>query len=415
MKNNIGNLLRLEFYTLCALALSLPLFEVAKHLFCLIYLGLFSYRTLKYKETFKYSPLGKFFIILIIASIISSIGAAYNGYDILKLHDIIRYSLIGWMILHTPLSQKQLYYICAMLIASSLIACCEAYYLLNIGQEKYFELRSVGHINHSSIYILLILGITLPLFLIRTHKKLFWLLFPLINCAGLYFLLETNSRATFIGLVLILLTLTLSLMLQYKKSTPFILIGCTLLISVIAINPPNVINKFIGKYKYYSGKITPREKSWNTTYHAWKKEKAFGVGFGNYRTITPEKMKEWYKNTNIDVTDKQHFIYLPHTHNRYMNTLAEGGVIGLSGLLILFGAILYLLLINIKHLTIKKGNIYFWLIGFNTLSTITIVGLFNTTLHHEHGLLAMILIGISFNYLYRNRPTTTLSPQGKTS
>lgn len=403
MKSNVRSLLRLEFYTLCALAFSLPLLEGPKHLFCLIYLGLFCYRTLKYRDTFESSPLGKYILFFIATSIISSIGATYNGYDVVKLHDIIRYSLIGWMILHTPLSKRQLYTICAALIASTLIACSEAYYLLHTGQEKYFELRSVGHINHSAIFILLIMGITLPLLLIQNNRKIVWVCFFILNLIIAYFLLLTNSRATFIGLILIAIILFSIIIFKNKKLIPIILISSTLLISAIAINPPSVVNKFIGLHKYYSGKTTPREKSWNTSYYAWKKEMLFGVGYGNYRIISSDKMREWYKNSSIDFSNKTHFIYLPHAHNRYINTLAEGGLIGLLGLLTLFTAILHHLLISGKKLYLKNENVFFWLLGANTLSTVAIVGLFNTTLHHEHGLLAMILIGISFNYLHQNK------------
>ena len=413
MKSNADNLLRLEFYTLCALAFSLPLFEGPKHIFCIIYLMLFCYRTIKHKETFKPSPLGKYILLFIATSIISSIGAAYNGYDVIKLHDIIRYSIIGWMIIHSPLSKIHLYIICAALTTSTFIACSEAYYLLYTEQKKFFELRSVGHINHSAIFILLILGSTLPLLLTQIHRKKIWGFALATNLTITFFLFETNSRATFIGLLLIFIIFIISTAIKHKNHIPLILISCSILAGIITINPPNVVNKIIQKHNYYSERATPREKSWNTTYHAWKKEIIFGVGYGNYRVITPKKMSEWYKDTGVDVTNKKHFIYLPHAHNRYMNTLAEGGLIGLLGLLVLFGAIIYHLFINSRHSFIEKDSIYFWLIGANTLSTITIVGLFNTTLHHEHGLLAMMLIGISFSYLHNNKNEVQTKPQNQ--
>jgi O-antigen ligase len=407
VRNNIEKILRLEFLTLCALAFSLPLFEGPKHLFCFIYLTIFIYRSVKFRDTLDISPLGKYILFFIGLSIISSIGASYNGYNVIKLHDIIRYSLIGWMALHTPLSRKRIYIICATLIISTFIACIDAHYMLHTVKSTYFELRSVGHINHSSIFILLISGITLPLLLLRQNQKTLLLCFLITNIAIFYYLLKTNSRATFIGFILIIITTIIFIIIKNKKAIYIVLITLSLSIAAISINPPNVINKIIGKHKYYSEKMTPREKSWNTSYYVWKKEPFFGIGYGNYQIITPEKMLSLYKNSNLDFTNKELFIYLPHSHNRYVNTLTEGGLIGLIGLLILFGGIFYHIMKSIKFLKNKENNIFFFLIACNTFITITIVGLFNTTLHHEHGLLAMLLIGLSFNYLHNKKLTTT--------
>jgi uncharacterized membrane protein YqhA len=35
------------------------------------------------------------------------------------------------------------------------------------------------------------------------------------------------------------------------------------------------------------------------------------------------------------------------------------------------------------------------------MAIVTVIGLVNTTIHHEHGLLTMMLFGLSFNFLNR--------------
>lgn len=405
MENKAKKLLSLEFYCLCVLAFSLPLFESLKNLSCLIYLILFTFRVLKYKETLSSPIKGRYILIFILGNIIASIGAAYNDYEVLKLHDVIRYSLIGWLILNTPLTNKQLYTVCLVLAAATLIASTEAYFLVETGKERFFELKSVGHINHSSIYILLILGATLPA-LIYMKNTIQWWGCLFFNVSVLYFFLQTNSRATFIGLFLIITILILYTCYFYRKYTPYILLFCLFLFTLVALNPPNVIKKFINNQKYYSGKVTPREKAWNTSYYAWKKEILFGVGLGNYQSITEEKFNEWYPKEEASSPDRQLLTYLPHAHNRYMNTLAESGAVGLISLIILLSAILYNLIRAIPLIRSSNKNLFFWLIGLNTLSTVSVVGLFNTTLHHEHGLLTMILIGVCFNFLHANSTST---------
>ncbi|MGS2717395.1 O-antigen ligase family protein [Eionea flava] len=389
------------FYGLCGLALSLPIIEVTKHLFILILVVFFIYDLLLKKLNFEQSYPTKCIYIFLTGSIIASIGATLNGYEVQKLHDIIRYGLVGLIILYAPISKKQAYIILGCLIFSALAGILDAYHSLHQGKEKYFELRSVGHINHSSIYILLTVGLTLPLLFSIKHRVISILTYATINAALIYSLLETNSRATFIGLGIIILLLVIFSALRSKK------IACiSLAITIFGImltiwNPPSALNKIYGKSKYYENKLTPREKAWNTAYHAWKKEYLFGVGYGNYKIITEKFMQEQYINSEIDTADKTAFIYLPHAHNRFFNTLAEGGLIGLLSLLLLLAGFAVYFFSSLRISSSNKDTFTFWLIGFNSLTIISIVGLFNTTLHHEHGILAMILLCLSVNQVMR--------------
>lgn len=410
MNSNTQKLIQLEFLSICLVAFTLPLFESPRHIFCLIYLCLFSYRILKEKTSLPRSNFGIYIILFIAGNIIASLGAIYNGYEIKKLHDVIRYSLIGLMILYTPLSKRQLTIICLTLVTSTFLSITEGYYFFIQGARKTFELKSVGHINHSSIYILLTLGITLPLFIKYIHCKKRWAILFITNIALTFFLFQTRSRATIIGLGIILFIFIIIIFILYKKSFYVIFTTCLISTGLIILNPPNVIEKFIDKHNYFQGKNTPREKLWNTAFHAWKKEPLFGVGHGNYSAITPEKMKQWYKNSNIDTTDSKKFMYLPHSHNRFMNTLAESGVIGLLSLIILLGGAAYLLLKHRMDAFSNQEVTFYWVTGANTLAIISLVGLFNTTLHHEHGLLSMILLGISFNYLEKNKNLSSNKP-----
>jgi O-antigen ligase len=397
-----------EFYALCGLALSLPLIEVTKHIFSLLLLALLIYRIAKERIWLPPSPAAKYIIIFLVGSIIASIGASANGYEVKKLHDIIRYGLIGLIILYIPLSTKQTYIVLACLVISAIVGIGDAYYSVFTGAEKSFELRSVGHINHSSIYILLIAGISLGLtFNIRSIYPTA-IAFLVANSIIIYGLLETNSRATFIGVGILFLLIIFFGFLKSKK-TAFVISIFVVIIALTSIwYPPAALNKIYRKNAHYQNGLTPREKAWNTAYHAWKKEPAFGIGYGNYKIITLQKMQEWYDNSDTDFANKEYFVYLPHAHNRYVNTLAEGGIIGLLSLLSLFGGIL---LVHIKTLCFAlhdKHVFSFWLIGSGTLASVTIVGLFNTTLHHEHGLLAMILFGLTLQQLTKNRPDKTI-------
>jgi hypothetical protein len=49
----------------------------------------------------------------------------------------------------------------------------------------------------------------------------------------------------------------------------------------------------------------------------------------------------------------------------------------------------------------KSTSAAFWVIPATSMAIVTVIGLVNTTIHHEHGLLTMMLFGLSFNFLNR--------------
>lgn len=407
MKMSEQRLIQLEFYCLCLLAFSLPILETLKHLFSLAYLIVFCTRYCCYRDTFQHSPVGKYIIIFVLLSIIAAIGSTLNGFSNDKLHDIIRYSLIGWMALHTPLSRRQLSIIITILIISTLLGAAEAYWLMDSGTKIRFELRSVGHVNHSSIYILLILGAALPLTLAYSNKKVLLAIIILVTFTLLYVLLETNSRATAIGIITLAIPFLLVVFIHCQKIGYVFLVVIALTTLYCIFSPPNVIKKFIGQNNYYTNKLTPREKVWHTAYYVWKAQPTFGVGYGNYKVVTLEKMKEWHPNSTRDFSNIKQFLFLTHTHNRYINTLAEGGLTGLLGLIALLFGYAKCFISTFKHSIQDKRNIAVWLIGTNALVSTIVVGLFNTSLHHEHGILTMLLLGLSVQLLQKNTSNST--------
>jgi len=60
---------------------------------------------------------------------------------------------------------------------------------------------------------------------------------------------------------------------------------------------------------------------------------------------------------------------------------------------------------NRQFMLHKSTSAVFWVIPATSLAIVTVIGLVNTTIHHEHGLLTMMLFGLSFNYLNRLEPS----------
>jgi O-antigen ligase len=93
--------------------------------------------------------------------------------------------------------------------------------------------------------------------------------------------------------------------------------------------------------------------------------------------------------------------FYPHGHSLYLNTLAERGVIGA---LPLFAVLVAWALSLWRYRPARVAPALDWVLWGGAagalLVTVT-VGLVNTTLHHEHGLLAVLLLGLWLARVYR--------------
>ncbi len=382
------------------MAFSLPIIENTKNIAWFLLLIFFSIRVCKQKINLLSNSLGNYILLFLVGSIVAAIGATLNGYDADKIRDIIRYSLVGWIIIYIPLSQKQILTILGLLIISTIIGTIDANISLLTGKEKHLELRSVGHINHTAIYILLTIGAAIPLLLFSKLPKILRFTLLVVSLYLIFIQIQTNSRATLLALILIV-AISIAYLLFFNKKLGIIsLVISTFIVGYIAINPPPIIHKIKTAPTVFTGdQLTPREKLWNTAFYAWKKEPFFGIGYGNYRIISASQLRQWYPNEEIDFNNKAEFHYLSHSHNRFINTLVEGGIVGFAGLIIFLFGILAILLKYRRRLAINSNDTAFWFVGFNTLLTITIIGFVNTTIHHEHGILTMMLLGLVFNHI----------------
>jgi O-antigen ligase len=143
-----------------------------------------------------------------------------------------------------------------------------------------------------------------------------------------------------------------------------------------------------------------RDGIWRMGLAAWQRYPWFGVGMDNYQFITQERVKEWRIAAGQDY-DAARYVHFPHAHNLLINTLAERGVVGTVPLLaVLLAWLVWLLRFRPRvadddvEWILWGGAAGAWLITVGA-------GAVNTTLHDEHGILAMLLLGL---WLSRHPP-----------
>ena len=86
-------------------------------------------------------------------------------------------------------------------------------------------------------------------------------------------------------------------------------------------------------------------------------------------------------------------IHLFNNRHIYLNTLAERGLFGFTVVMLNLLLLLYLLYRYRPLSADEESYRMAWFAAAGAVAINLLVGLFNTTLHHEHAMLSMILIG----------------------
>ena len=257
------------------------------------------------------------------------------------------------------------------------------------------ELNSVGHVNHSAIYVAILLGAAAA-----------WLFSGGGAVAGaallllLVSLMASASRAAIgVGLVMLLV-----LAAAWWPRTRRPLAAASLLVAVTLATAWFGGAQFIQKQVQNvqsQNVLAFREGIWRAALVTWQRYPVCGIGIDNYHLVNPERLKAWSAEAGKDfVPDYAPELYtkFPHAHSVYLNTLAERGVIGALAL----AAVLTAWLVWLVRYRPGGGasreasddDWMWWGAAAAAWILTTGVGLVNTTLHHEHGMLAAMLLGI---------------------
>jgi O-antigen ligase len=389
----------LEFVFLSLLILFLPSLEGPKNLFW----GLFIITSLirQYSESnlFKWRFWDYVFLAWISSGVLVAIFAGLPGYgEWSGANDLFRYASIAWLVYRNNYSERHIKILLITIVASALVALPWSYWTHFIsGTKKYLELKSVGHVNHSSIYLAIIFGLTLS-GLLSTKNELKKSLKVFLAVSSFVFLVTVVIAASRASLGAIT-ALILILPLFYYKSNPklsLIVIVASLigLISASAIKP-TVILRLVDIF-ISDNPLSYRDIIWKAGLEGWQQFPVFGVGINNYKQINESVLQQWHNiaGTNFDVSL---YAFVGHGHSLYMTGLAERGLVGLGTLLMVL-LIWIFMLIKLRPKTHHSSSyLWSWGAALSAWLVTTGVGLVNTTLHHEHGILACLCLGLWLN------------------
>jgi O-antigen ligase len=336
--------------------------------------------------------------------IVAWIGSAYlaaafaglGGSAWAKTGDVATHSLLLWMVMRAGYTARELRWVLGALVVSVAAGLLQGHWMLWSGAQKSgnLQLNSVGQANHTAIYLAIMLGVCVSWLFARWQRwsagrravALGVTLFVLVSLA------VTASRgAVGVGALMVFL-LALAWWPRWRlplvASTAAMAVVATLLVGFGA----EVVRKQMTNAAA-ENVLSYRDGVWRMAFAAWEKYPWFGVGKDNYSRITHERVRQWRAEEGRDY-DEARYLRQPHAHSLYMNTLAERGVVGFAPVAALLIAWALALL---RHRPRSGESDFAWLAWGGAAGAwivTTGVGVVNTTFHHEHGLLAVLLLGL---------------------
>jgi O-antigen ligase len=421
----------IRFLFLIGLLIFLPSIESLKNIFAFLFVVSWVVIAKKNNDWGgKWLIIDSIFLLWILTAIFVSINAIITfqlpGDGV---SDIIRFVLIGWLVSRTNFSKERLAQSALVAVVAVIASLMYSYYS---GHGELEELNSVGHINHTAIYITITYAISLALLLFNYRNLNSCQKITLVVTTMILFftIIDAGSAAGYGLLFIITLLYFLYLLIRVKKLS--LVLGAFVAVTCIGIllaqQNPDAVKKIQNRIPIYNenidlifsinrdnhlaidyeylGQIShnffnhgTRERINEFSYYAFKTNPLFGVGFGNYSQITMDDIRESVLKSN-EIFDVYLYQTSSHPHSVYYTYLVSGGLLVFS---IFVWFWFYIVWVIIKHVVLNRLRIYRnkfpeneWIV-LSSISVVLVnlvIGMVNTTLHHEHAILSMFVLGL---------------------
>lgn len=392
-----------EVACLVGLLFFLPLLEAPKNLlwlsFVLLWLGRAAFTQAGFGGPWQ-SRRDLPFALLLAAASLACLLAPPFPQNWAEVGDVLRYALFGWLLARSRISDKQLRIILIALLAGTLVAAVEGWWYWKISGEKtLFELHSVGHTNHTAIYLTMVALGTLGTLLVLWPKLANgWRIALLLAWLGMTWLIAAGeSRGALLAYVPGAVVLLWVLVPRQRRIWLLATGGLTL--AAMLASSPYLVDKTLSQLQDPSAgtKSSYRVELARTGIEVLRQHPLSGIGPGNFHLADAGQVTNWLATRNETYHPERYF-HSSHAHSLYFNTLAERGLLG--GTALLFLALVWLR--RLMHRPNRPSHDtpdslrtpLVWAVGMSGFVVVFVAGLFNTSLHHEHGVLAMFALGL---------------------
>jgi O-antigen ligase len=336
---------------------------------------------------------------------LSTIFAGLHGHEWKGFKSFFTVFIFGWTFARSQYSKetmKKLFILAILTLIPPLIF--GLYQMLWTKENWFLKINSVGMLNASGLYFMLITLVSFGYFLSikqkifsSSHFKFWFLINGFFWCSFLY----EGSRSAFIALFVGIIVLLGFLKNNYKKMY-FALFGIFVLSAFLI--QTQAIKRHEGVVKD-NNVLSYRDKLWNVSMESIRLfSDKFGIGLDNYTFVDESVVKPAVEGRG-EVYDAKNYYYSSLTHNVYLSFLVERGFLGFFSLMTLFIFWATQIFRNIKRLGLNQQHDYLWGGSTSAFLSVFLVGLVHTTLVHEPGILALFFFGLyhMFTKFYVNK------------
>jgi O-antigen ligase len=399
------HLINLELTLLFLMLLSLPSLEAPKNIFLVLFVVTAIIRQVKTKSLMVWSHWDWMFLAIVTTAFLSTIFAGLAPGDEWKgFRVLLTFISVGWLISRSKYSSKQLGWIFWLTIISALPPLCWGLvqYLV-LHTKSSLELHSVGHVNHSAIYLTMIFGATFGLLLSflkdsNTIKKNSFILLTIIFFMAL---LIGASRAA-VGIAIILAILFLFMFVKSLRLKLIFISFLTLLTLPTFFLSSGVMERQL-QLQSTNQSLNGRAEIWHTTIEAARLYPLFGIGIDNRALVSEDLIKKSVESRH-EIFNKDYYNFkFKHSHSFYLTNIAERGILGFMVTLCFILMWLQSLTKSYSQAKLDNQSAYLWMGSMSAWLATFGIGFVNTTFHHEHGILACLFLGLHISYLNTHR------------
>jgi O-antigen ligase len=365
----------LKFIGSIVMVVSLPFSESLKSISLgLIFLA-FLIQWFRKEIKIDFSTIHYGFILLFISSVISSAFALNTAKSLKGANDILFYSSV-FFVASSISSEKHIRIILwSLYISTTLSALSGIYHSIEI--NKPLEIHSLGNQNYTAMFFVIVTTSMLST-LAFSDKESRFMKFMLIISSAIILIASvmTVMRASFLGLFIFLAVLLFSK--ERPRTALLISLGCIGLTALALYIDKSMWLKFLS-----SQSLISRLDIWKHAIRSLIENPIIGIGLNHFSYTFPLTHSVEPGNTVYDA------------HNLYLQVASQMGSIGVLALTIIIVGFIYRW-INFKPATGVGIALKYSAMGAFLIVTVT--GLFDTTLHHEHAIAFTLMTGLLFSY-----------------
>jgi O-antigen ligase len=394
-----------DLYMLGLMILSLPSLEAPKNFFLVGFLlTRLTIEIIQFKKGMRlWFGWDTCFMMIVFTALLSTLYAGMPHREEWRGFGVFMTAILtAWFLSRAQYSRKNYQGLFILIILGAIPALLWGLYqYLIILTKPNLQLHSVGHVNHSAIYLVMIFGASLGWFMSHLDKfkaklsNLYILVIGVLILALFIIIIMTESRAAY-GVSIILSLLIIKFIGQNTKIKIASVISIISIVILSIFFETPVIQEQINNQKS-NNILALRDKVWNVSLEASRFHPLFGIGLSNWHFISLEDLRVSVESRGEKFNPKNYF-FPGHSHNLYLSALVERGFVGLL-VTILFMVFWITHLIRTFNWAKKTSQAaYLWAGSLCAFITTYAIGLVNTTFHHEHGILACLFLGLYLSY-----------------